>query len=532
MNGLSIIITTYKRNHSLKLLIKDLEKQILEFPLEIIIVNNNKKDIKIKSNLKIKIINNKNKNGCSQRYKLAESLAKYKTIIFLDDDVHIIDRRFVSEFKNFHHKKSRVDIASSWCSSFDSNNLDYFSAKPINFNNFDSEKEVDLIGPGISIFNKNILTEKVTNIPKKFRLADNVWFSLQTSIIHKTKKYYFPSKNKIEFRRSYLSVFAMYRSKKVKEQKEKSINYFLQNKYVPIFLRNIKKIKTPIILIAYNRPKILEKNLKLIKNLKLSKIYVLCDGPKDKNDKIKTDKVRKLIKKYLDSNITTKLYSKKNIGLRNRVVSGLNEVFKKEKMAIILEDDCIPNISFFKFSEELLKKYKDNRKIGSISGTNYLLNKRLVKSDYYFSEFPHSWGWATWRRSWNLYDNNIDNWEIIWRNHEFNSAIAKYYWYIIFSAVSKIKIDSWAYRWTYSCWKHNLLTIIPSKNLVTNIGVGNNSSNTKFKSSVLNMKTESIEFPLKHPKIIKINKKLDAVTEKNLYIKPKVIAGAILKLIK
>jgi|GEM_PF-1126017 hypothetical protein len=531
MNGLSTIITTYKRNFSLNLLIKDLEKQVFNFPIEVIVINNNLKPIKISSKLKIKIINNFNKNRCSSRYKIAKS-SKHQTIVFLDDDVHLKDRLFLSEFKSFFDKKTKKDIASSWCSVFKPNSLEYFSAQGVNFNTSNEESETDLIGPGISIFDKSILTKEIISVPKRFEIADNVWFSLQTSLVHKTKKYYFPSKNKVGFRKSHLSPFALYRSSVGKEQKEKSLEHFFNKGYLPIFAKNIKEIKTPIVLIAYNRPEILEKNLKFIKYLKLSKIYVVCDGPKNKDDKKKTDHVRSLIEKYLDKENLVKIYSSKNMGLRKRIVSGLNEVFKKEESAIILEDDCIADPSFFKLTEELLKKYKNNKNIGSISGSNYLLNNSLVKNSYYFSQYPHSWGWATWKRAWKLFDNEMSDWEKHWENHSYSSWLVKWYWHLIFSAVNKLKINSWAYRWTYSCWKNSLLTIIPQKNLVTNIGVGKNASNTRFKSSILNMNSISIKFPLIHPKKIVVNKKLDKITEKNLYIKPRTIIGALIKLIK
>lgn len=532
MNGLSIIITTYKRTFSLKLLIKEIEKQKINSPLEVIVVNNNLKKIKITSKkIDLKIINNFNKNGCSSRYKIAKENSKYKTIVFLDDDVKILSSLFLQKFKNFFDKKNTNDIVSSWCSILNPHQLDYFSAKPINFNNTNQEKEVDLIGPGISILNKKILTNDITNLPEKFEGADNVWFSLQTSIIHKSKKYYFPSKDLIKFRLSYLNFSAMYRKDKVKNQKDSAVDYFLNKGYLPLFTKNLPKIKTPIALISYNRSEILEKNLKYFSYFSTGKIYAICDGPKSKDDERKTNEVRKLISKYIPKEKFIKIYATKNMGLRNRVVSGLNKVFEKEETAIILEDDCIPDPSFFKYCDELLIKYKNNPKIGSISGSNFIFGQENIKNSYYFSQFTHSWGWATWRRAWNKYDDEMKNWENILKKRKFSSLISKAYWHLIFLTIYKQKINSWAFRWTLSCWKNNMITIMPKTNLVKNIGVGKLATNTKIKSKSLEINTVSLNFPLKHPTKVEVNNKLDNITEKNVYLKPKVIIGAFLKLL-
>ncbi|MBT4652045.1 MAG: glycosyltransferase family 2 protein [Candidatus Pacebacteria bacterium] len=297
-------------------------------------------------------------------------------------------------------------------------------------------------------------------------------------------------------------------------------------------MNKTEPFSTPIIFIFFNRSEHIVETLSVLQKLKPSKLYLVADGPRNNKERKQIQKVRKLVEKNIIwKTKVTKIYAHKNMGLRNRIVSGLNNVFEKEETAIIMEDDCIADQSFFKFCDVLLKKYKNNKKIGSITGDNFLFNQEKQKNSYYFSQYPHSWGWATWKRAWNLFDNEMSDWKTVWSKKQFTSPLVKWYWYLVFTLVTKLKIDSWAYRWTYSCFKNNLLTIIPRENLVQNKGVGKTATNTKLKNSVLDMKAYELSFPLKHPARVLQNKNYDALTEKNLYIKFRTIVGAILKFI-
>ena len=158
-------------------------------------------------------------------------------------------------------------------------------------------------------------------------------------------------------------------------------------------------MKTPVVLIIYHRPELTKKVIEALRLVKPKKIFVIADGPKSKKDEKVCLKTRVLIKTIDWDCQIFKKYANKNMGLRKRVVSGLNWVFEKVDKAIILEDDLVIDPSFFKFCEDLLNKYKDNKEIISISGNNFQFGKVSTKSSYYFSHYVHSWGWATWRRA-------------------------------------------------------------------------------------------------------------------------------------
>lgn len=290
---------------------------------------------------------------------------------------------------------------------------------------------------------------------------------------------------------------------------------------------------SPVAIIIYNRPETTKNLLKELKKVGPGKVYIIADGPKDKNDKKLTDQVRREAENNIFWNCKViKIYAKKNMGLKNRVVTGLNKVFKDEETAIILEDDCVPDSSFFKFCNQLLEKYKNNNTIFSISGTTHSQDLKINKS-YYFSKHFHSWGWATWKRAWDLYDDNLNGWP---KNQnqilkKFKNPLEKMYWKIVFNMTKDKKIDSWAYGWTYSHLKNNALSIIPQNNLVKNIGFGKNSTHNKLWQKQKSLEFEPVKFPMNHPKKISINHQKDDLTNKNIYLTPRSILGLLYKVI-
>lgn len=281
-------------------------------------------------------------------------------------------------------------------------------------------------------------------------------------------------------------------------------------------------MKTPVVLIIYHRPEMTMKVIESIRRVKPGVVFVIADGPKDHIDNKKCLETRALVQSIDWKCKIYKNYARKNSGLRRRVVSGLNWVFSKVDKAIILEDDLVADPSFFQFCEILLKKYENNSKILSISGNNFQFNNNKMEYSYYFSRYVHSWGWATWRRAWKQYDDNMTKWQSLretnWLHKVFDNRVMELYWRKIFDTTFAGQVDSWAYRWTYSSLLNNGLTIIPKVNLVSNFGFDSRATHTTKKSKVTEMKINSVSFPLKHPHEIERSKKLDAITEDNAYL--------------
>ena len=263
----------------------------------------------------------------------------------------------------------------------------------------------------------------------------------------------------------------------------------------------------PVLLLVFNRP---EKFICLIDALRLVKpkvIYIAGDGPRrgSPQDLILVQKTRQLISEIDWSCEIRTLFNSKNLGCRKSVSAAIDWFFENVNEGIILEDDCIPDASFFKFANQMLVKYRSDNRIMSIGAQHFANNNHIIKDSYFFSRHVHCWGWATWKRAWSLYDKDMKNWPKLSGTRWLyslggNNIYFERYWKEIFNNCFQGKIDSWAYRWLFSCWSQNGLSILPAVNLVTNIGFGIDSTHTaKGNDTTENLPIESMNFPLKHP---------------------------------
>ena len=253
------------------------------------------------------------------------------------------------------------------------------------------------------------------------------------------------------------------------------------------------QLKTPVVFIIFNRPDTTSRVFAEIAKARPPKLLVIADGPRANHpdDAEKCAAVRAIVDNVdWDCEVLTN-YSNVNLGCKRRVSSGLDWVFDIVEEAIILEDDCLPHPTFFQFCEELLEKYRDDERIAMISGNNFLVGKKRTEYSYYFSRYTHIWGWASWRRAWDNYDVDMKLWPEIrdggWLDDLLDNKKGVWYWNYIFQNVYKGKIDSWDYQWTFSCWIQSAMTIIPTVNLVSNIGFGSGAVHTKEENKFSNM---------------------------------------------
>lgn len=275
---------------------------------------------------------------------------------------------------------------------------------------------------------------------------------------------------------------------------------------------------TPILFIIFRRPETTARVFAKIKKIKPAVLYIAADGPrKNKPDEINLcNKTRALVEKIDWRCDIKRLYRKNNLGLRRAIPDALNWFFKTNSMGIILEDDCLPDDSFFWYCQEQLIRYKHDTKVMHIGGTNFLNKDDQDKNSYYFTKFPHVWGWATWRRAWKKYDYKMNSFPKDFLTNrlgvKFESFWEKSYWFILFKAVKEGKIDTWDYQWVYTTWKNNGISINPGVNLISNLGFGNGAVNTKRDNAKFSkMPTSSIVKNLQYIRP-KINQKFDSYT--------------------
>jgi predicted O-methyltransferase YrrM len=297
--------------------------------------------------------------------------------------------------------------------------------------------------------------------------------------------------------------------------------------YAEDLLENLDKwqLQTPVCFIIFNRPDTTEKVFEAIRQAKPPKLLVIADGPRaDRPEETeKCAAARAIINRVdWDCEVLTN-YSNVNLGGRKRISSGLNWVFNAVEEAIILEDDCLPHPTFFRFCEELLDRYRHDQRIMFISGNNFQFGRKTTQYSYYFSRYSHCWGWATWRRAWQHYDDQMVLWPEIqrdgWLEKIIVDADAQKYWANVFNAAHcEFMTHGWDSRFLFACWIQNGLSILPKSNLVSNIGFGPEATHTKDRESKLaNMPVSAAHFPLQHPPFVIRDAHADDFTEKTVF---------------
>ena len=272
-----------------------------------------------------------------------------------------------------------------------------------------------------------------------------------------------------------------------------------------------KYLNTPILFLVFNRLDTTKQVFQEIRKAKPKQLFIAADGPRTKQEKEKTDAVRRYILDNIDWPCKVeKLFRKENKGCKKQTIGAIDWFFENVEQGIILEDDVLPSQDFFKFHEELLEKYKNEDRIKAICGVNFL-GEINTKESYLFSKiFFSSWGFSTWKRAWNYNEEKIRN--AVKSKKRISS-------YKIHDIILKKKINdslrgrtsSWAYLFNAQNIIEDTLIIIPSKNLAKSIGFIKESTHktNKIDKKFLEVEIRKMNFPLKHPLEIKEDKKFD-----------------------
>lgn len=281
-------------------------------------------------------------------------------------------------------------------------------------------------------------------------------------------------------------------------------------------------VTVPVAFMFFNRYDTTIKVFDSIKKVKPQKLYLISDGARanKEGEKELVNKIRKYIEENIDWECQIhKNYAKENLGCGKRVYTGISWVLDQEEEVIILEDDILANISFFKFCEEMLIKYKNDTRITAIAGHNMYQDIVSEKESYIFSKHPNIWGWATWRRAWKLYEESMAGWIEIRKSNAFENyygkEIAKRYKPVIEKAYSG-EIDTWDYQWNATVVYHDGMGIIPKYNLIENIGFNSNEATHTKGDSKYSFEKHELVFPLIHPTEVKRNEQYDKIHRKNM----------------
>lgn len=285
-------------------------------------------------------------------------------------------------------------------------------------------------------------------------------------------------------------------------------------------------LETPVVLIIFNRPEHVSLSFNAIKEARPQKLFIIADGPRrlNESDKLLCAESRRIVEDIDWSCEVHRIYADENLGCGERVSSGLTEVFNVVDKAIIIEDDVVASISFFKFCQDLLSKYENSKDIYSISGLSY--DFVSSEGDYFFSIYHNSCAWATWKKVWDKYDYSIKTYPELLRKDflksTYTNPVHRRFWYRLFEEVyHKKNASTWACQFMFMSLSEKALHIYPNRNLVQYIGFSENAThaeeapNIRYKNIM--KKVEEIRKPLNSPLCVEENKNNDLLMLKEIY---------------
>lgn len=282
----------------------------------------------------------------------------------------------------------------------------------------------------------------------------------------------------------------------------------------------------PVALFIFNRPETTARVFERIAQAKPSQLLVVADGARaDRPGEAERCAAARALVSHVtwDCEVRTN-FSDENLGCRQRVSTGLDWVFDVVESAIVLEDDCLPDPTFFPFCAEMLDRHRDDTRIGVISGNNFQRDTNRSPYSYYFSRYVHIWGWASWRRTWRQYDVAMKLWPEV-RDTDLlldvaGSRRSAEGWRARFDAVHNGSLDTWDYQLTFTCWMQHMLCIIPNVNLVSNVGFGPTATHTLDDGPLANVPVRPMSFPLRHPPYVIRDLVADRHTQHSIFDPP------------
>jgi len=262
----------------------------------------------------------------------------------------------------------------------------------------------------------------------------------------------------------------------------------------------------PVLLLTFCRPNQTARVLERIKKARPPVLYVACDGPRPSRDddlcNIKA--IQDLISRidWCDKVVT--LFRAENLGCGPAVSQAITWFMDQAGEGIILEDDCLPDPTFFRFCGEMLDRYRYTTNVMQVAGYNLLSGQYDSGEDYHFSHFGWQWGWATWKRAWDHFDLSMASWPEfknrgLHRGHPFYPRRIS-----VFNDTYAGKINTWDYQWHYACASNSGLSVVPSFSKIENIGFGHDATHgiNVIGQGRFDVPVKSITFPLKHSQFI------------------------------
>ena len=279
----------------------------------------------------------------------------------------------------------------------------------------------------------------------------------------------------------------------------------------------------PVLLLGFNRPDTTSRVLEALRPVRPAALYFAVDGPRGgrAGERERVLEVQRLAGRIDWPCKVHTLFRDVNLGCKLAVSEALTWFFDRVEAGVVLEDDCVAHPSFFRFAAELLDRFRDDERVLMISGDNFQFGRRRTPYSYYFSLHTHIWGWASWRRAWKHYDHQMRLWPELrdggWLQDVLGDRAAAESWGRIFEETWREQNSSWAYRWTFAAWVQGALTVLPSVNLVSNIGFGERATHTRRANPLAALPAQPMDFPLSHPPYVIRDARADRYTQRTVF---------------
>lgn len=264
----------------------------------------------------------------------------------------------------------------------------------------------------------------------------------------------------------------------------------------------------PVLFLIHRRPELASRVLASIRQARPVSLLIAADGPEE-DERCLEARARVLDGVDWPCQVETR-FSAVGLGCRKAVAQALDWAFSLHDRLIVIEDDCLPHVSFFRFCTELLERYADQSEVMQICGCNETGHRPLDGYSYFASRFPSIWGWASWRRAWMHHDPAMKSWPVMRRTTDWMSACTiqgEVPWRrSLYDTAYHNRIDAWSIAWCYAQHLAGGVSLIPTTNLVENLGWAADALHTRDVSDPrARMTTGDVGFPLRHPEELSVD---------------------------
>jgi hypothetical protein len=284
-------------------------------------------------------------------------------------------------------------------------------------------------------------------------------------------------------------------------------------------------VRAPVALFLFNRPDTTAAVMAQIATARPARLLLVADGPRPGNptdpDLCRAARAAAVGRVDWACQVST-LFADDNLGCGRRMAGGLDWVFRQVEEAIIFEDDCVPEPSFFRFCDELLERYRYDERIGVISGYNPIEDAGDRRDSYFFSRYSQTWGWASWRRVWRRFDHHLtalpDALARGLLDDIFDEPHVRMEWLRFFTTYGRNRDRLWDYQFSFAQMSQSLLSVIPACSQVANIGCARPDATNAFAENTLGLvASRPLDFPLRHPPFVVRSRADDRRLEETVY---------------